>query len=134
SNLVSWARDVYKRQDLKGEPFMVTFWTTWSPESVDQIKILDDYINDSSLDQKNSKIRMLLVNNQENQKVVSNFVKRGGYDVEVLLDESGEAGNNYGIKTLPTTFFVGSDGSIKEIFVGTMNRSMLVDKIENLLK
>ena len=61
-------------------------------------------------------------------------MKRGAYNVSIGLDLSGDVSNQYNIKSLPTTYFIGKDGVVKEIYTGVLSESMIVDKVENLLK
>lgn len=119
--------------DLSDNANVITFWSTWNSTSVDQIKILDDYLAKNSSSNKKLPINIIAINSQETQNVVSNFIRRGGYEMKVLIDENGEVSNSYGIQTLPMTFFIDNKGVVSEIFVGTLSESMLVDKIEKIL-
>ncbi|MEK7555900.1 MAG: TlpA disulfide reductase family protein [Patescibacteria group bacterium] len=123
-----------RRADLLGNPVILTFWSTWSSGSVDQIKIFDDYLAGNPPSDGVRSARIIAIDSQENQSVVANFMRRGGYDVEVLSDPTGETSGNYGVQTLPTTFFIDRDGIILEIFVGTLSERMLVDKMEKILR
>ena len=118
-------------QDTKNEPLVLTFWSTWNTESVDQIEIIDNYLSKQKTE---SQVRILSIDSQEAKSTALNVIRRGGYKLEVLSDESGEVSNNFGVKTLPTTFFIDKDGKIVEIFVGTMSETELVDKIENIIR
>jgi len=119
-----------KLSDFLESPLILVFWTTWNLISADQIKILDDYLikNDEDL------FKIITINNQEDRSTVSSFIERGGYKIRVLLDQNGQVGESYNIKTLPITYFLDKDGIIKDIFIGALSEKMLVDKIEKILK
>jgi peroxiredoxin len=53
----------------------------------------------------------------------------------VLSDRNGKVGEKYGVKFLPTTFFIGSDGRVKEVVFGEIkNEKELREKAEKLSK
>jgi len=116
--------------DFLGEPTILTFWTSWNQTSADQIKIFDEFLA------KDSKmlITVVTINNQEDMGVVSNFMRRGGYKVSVLLDESGAVGEKYNLKTLPVTYFIDKDGIVRDIFSGSLSEEMLLERIEILFR
>jgi peroxiredoxin len=113
-------------------PSMIVFWSTWNAESADQIKILDDYLLNSKID--NSIFKVVAIDSMEDSSIVKSFMKRGGYSVPTALDTTGYISNFYNVKSLPTTFFVDREGIIKEIYTGVLSEGMIVDKVENLLK
>ncbi|NVN97412.1 TlpA family protein disulfide reductase [Candidatus Nomurabacteria bacterium] len=114
------------------KPFIIVFWATWNIESANQLKIIDDYILSNKKEDK--LIPIISINSQEEESLVRSFVKRGDYKVPVGLDINGNVGENFSIRSLPVAFFVDRDGIIREIYAGVLNKSMLVDKLEQLLK
>ena len=131
-DLLSLTGTRVRLSDLSGSGSVITFWSTWNSESVDQIKILDDYLA-KDISNKQLPINMITINSQEEPNVVNNFIHRGGYNLKVLVDPNGATSNNYDIQTLPTTFFLNKNGDVLEIFVGTLSETMLVDKIEKII-
>lgn len=133
-NLSSLSGEKVNKTDVLGYPNVIMFWSTWNSSSVDQIKIIDDYFNSMSSSKKSKLPRFLAINSQESKPLVENLMRRGGYDIEVLLDTTGEISNSYGIRTLPTTFFIDSDGKLVEKFVGNMNTQEFINKMENIIR
>jgi len=121
-----------KLSQYTNKPLVLTFWSTWSSDASNQIRIIDDYIyTDGSA--KNL-ISFVAISSQEEIGVVKSFIKRGGYVVPIAIDSSGIVSEEYNIKSLPTTFFIDKNGIIKEVYVGILNEEMLVDKVDNILK
>ena len=120
---------------LLGKPFILTFWTTWNILSADQIKIFDDYL--VAREKENNGIEALFdivtINSQEDKSIVSNFMRRGGYQVKVLLDEDGSAGEAYHARNLPVTYFLDADGIIRDVSLGILSEEMLLQKIEKII-
>ena len=122
--------NINKISDFYGAPLILTFWTTWNQSSADQIKILDDY---SSRDTRNL-FKIVAINIQEDKSVVANFVKRGGYKVKILLDESGAIGELYNAHNLPAAYFIDKDGVLRDVYIGILSEQMLVEKAEKVIK
>ncbi len=119
---------------LSGDGIILIFWSTWNAQSVDQIKIVDDYIGLHNREMQDSHVHIIAINSQERRGVVANFMRRGGYNVETLLDENGETSGAYGVQTLPTTFFINQSGTLVDSVVGTMSDRTLGDKMEQVLR
>lgn len=128
--LLNLESETVKLSDFLVDPVVVTFWTSWNLMSADQIQIFDQYLseNDESL------FKIVAINNQEDKSIVSNFIKRGKYEVRVLLDETGEVGELYNVRTLPLTYFIDKEGIVRDVFSGVLSKEMLVEKIEKLIR
>jgi len=111
--------------DFLGKPLVVLFWVTWNPLAVDQMKIFDDYLasHDEEL------FAIVSINNLEDKSTVTNFMRRGEYQVRVLLDENGMIGEQYQIRNLPATYFIDQDGIVRDIFIGVLSEEMLMQKV-----
>jgi peroxiredoxin len=118
--------------DFLNQPLILVFWATWNQSSADQIKILDDYISNKS--NQSSLVKIVAIDSLEDPSLVKSFIKRGSYNVPISLDVTGDVSNKYNIKSLPTTYFIDKDGIIRDIHTGILSESMIVDKVENILK
>lgn len=116
-----------KVSDFLGKPAVITFWTTWNSLSVGQLRILSEIKGPDPL------FYAIAINSQEDRSIVSNFIERGGYEIEVLLDENGSVGELYKVKTLPITYFLDKDGNVDYIYVGLLDAESIVDKVGEIL-
>ncbi len=57
-------------------------------------------------------LAVLGVDLQEGKAEVQGFVREHKLTFPILLDRSGSAGGQYGVRSIPTTFVVGPDGKI----------------------
>jgi len=114
--------------DYLGSPLIVTFWSSWNPHATDQIKILDDYITG----EPSKEFQVVTINSQEDESIVSNFIRRGGYSVTVLIDDTGSVSELYNARNLPATYFLDEDGIIKDIIIGTFDENTLIDNTTRL--
>ena len=115
-----------KSSDFLGTPAVLTFWTTWNVAAADQVKIFDDYLRKDSRNLFN----VIAISSQEDRSVVANFISRGGYEIKVLLDESGAITETYQAWNLPTTYFLDERGILREVFIGILSEKQLVEKAE----
>lgn len=115
--------------DFFGQPVVLTFWTSWNSMAVDQINIYDRFLSSND-----PLFTIITVNNQETRNVVSQFMRRGAYQVTVFLDESGAVGELYEIRNLPTTYFLDADGIIQDVFVGILSEKLLLDKVQTIIR
>ena len=116
--------------DFLGKPFILTFWTTWNSMSADQIKIFDEYLSQN----EKGIFEIVSINNQEDKSIVLNFIERGGYEVPVLLDETGKVGELYKVRTLPITYFLDKNGMVQDVFAGALSQEMLVEKVQKIIR
>ena len=118
--------------DFAGMPLVVVFWSTWNADASDQIHILDQFLSSGSADSK--LVKVIAIDSQEDRSVVASFMRRGGYQVPVLVDAQGAVSDAYGIKSLPTAYFIGRDGVIRDVHAGVLSGKSLVDNVESLIQ
>lgn len=122
--------DFVSLSDFSGNPIVITFWTSWNPISADQIRLFDEYLSQN----KEAVFNLTSINSQEDKTVVSNFIRRGGYRVPVLLDQTGEVGELYGARILPLTYFIDKESVIQDVFLGVLDKKMLDERVGKMLK
>jgi DsbE subfamily thiol:disulfide oxidoreductase len=114
--------------EMKGEPVMLNFWATWCPPCREEMPEMQKFF-----DEYQDEINVIAVNyNEENDKVMD-YLNEYGYTFPSPLDPDAEVGNEYGVLTLPTTYFINSDGVIQEPrHVGPMDYEFMEDMLETL--
>ena len=122
-----------KLSDFDSTPLIIFFWSTWDANSSNQVKIFNDYLANEALS-KRSIVKIVGINSQEDMSIASSFMRRGGYSVPVAVDSSGAITENYGVKGLPTIFFVDRHGIIRQVWGGVLSLRDIVDKVEVILK
>lgn len=132
-NLLNVSGDRVKLSEFNGAPLIVFFWSTWDSSSSDQVKIFDDYLS-TELAQGRSLVKVLGINSQEDESIPASFVGRGGYKVPIVVDSSGAITESYGVKGLPTIFFIDKNGVIRDVWVGVLSVRQIVDKVEQIIR
>lgn len=101
---------------------LVVLLATWHPFGQDALKILE------TLHKKQRSWVLIPIAVQEEKKTVSDFLKRGGYNLSVYLDISGEVGEKYQVTALPSFYFIDKKGVFNEVYVGPLSREEILEK------
>lgn len=95
-------------KDYRGRLIFLNFWATWCgpcrAEMPSMQRLWEEF--------KEEDFVILAINIQEESKLVSSFMNERGLSFPVLLDEKGKVARTYGIRGIPTTFFLNPEGEI----------------------
>ncbi|MGH2592125.1 MAG: TlpA disulfide reductase family protein, partial [Anaerolineae bacterium] len=118
--------------ELRGQAVLINLWASWCPPCRAEMPALDavyrQYRNDGFV--------VLAVNTtyQDSEADARTFAQNLGLTFPILLDRDGATSRRYLLQALPTTYFVGRDGSIRDIVIGgPMSEALIASKVEGLL-
>lgn len=95
--------------DYKGKVVLVNFWASWCPPCIyemPELQRLNKYFADRQFE-------VITINVGEKKYKVRKFSKLINLELPVLLDTSSETFDDWGVKTLPTSFLIDSTGQIR---------------------
>ena len=69
----------------------------------------------------NDSFEILGIDLRESRKAVQGFVDEFGFTFPVLLDSTGHAGSQYGVRSIPTTYLIDAEGRAIGFLVGSRN-------------
>lgn len=111
-----------------GQPVVLNFWASWcAPCRVE----MPHFQNASR--KFNGRAAILGVNQGESAAIVTNFGNEFGITYPLLVDEENEVNRLYTVNSLPTTVFIGADGVVREVLIGTISQAVLEERIETLI-
>jgi thiol-disulfide isomerase/thioredoxin len=121
----------FRLADQIGKPVVVNFWATWCLPCRAELPALEEVY-------RNNRAQGLVVvgvDVAESPDEVAQFVTKVGLTFPIALDASGEATELYRIQGMPTTFFVGRDGLIKDMVIGgPLTQAAIESRVAELMK
>ena len=109
----------------RGTPLILTFVSSWSPSSLEQI-LVDEKTKNSGLGQ------IYLVDIQESMSKISIFQKRGEYSLDFIVDPDGFLVEPYNVNFLPMHFVLDRKGVVKKVINGVLNKEELETILLNI--
>jgi thiol-disulfide isomerase/thioredoxin len=112
--------------DFRGKKVLLNFWATWCPPCREEMPEMEKFHKDN----KNNQVVILGVNLTTSEGSVSdveNYINQEGITFKILLDQEGQVGNIYRPISIPTTYFIDSDGVIRNKYTGPMSYEMMQD-------
>ena len=115
--------------DFRGQPAVLNFWASWCPPCRAELP----HFQAASL-KYNGQATILGIDQGEPPSVLADFGAAMGVTYPLLLDENSAINRLYGVVALPTTVFVNADGVIQDVYTGIINRAVLEERVERLLR
>ena len=129
-NLVDLKGKAVSLADFQGKPLLINFWTTWCSPCRREMPYLQEVYEEWS----DKGLSMLVINLRESPSTVKEFLSTNGLFLPILLDSTGRVSDNYGIISIPTTFFIDGDGIIRQKAVGTFpSLEAIVEKLHSIM-
>jgi len=125
--------ETIKLSELRGQAVLVNLWATWCPPCREEMQSIEKVHNEY----KDQGFVVLAVNMtyQDNPQKIAPFLNERGLTFPVLLDETGNMADDYQLRSLPSSFFIGRDGVINEVVIGgPMAEALLRTRVENILR
>jgi hypothetical protein len=110
---------------LLGKPTVVTFLTSWEPQSSWQLLALDKFKNE------NEGVNVVPILIQESRTKTEIFRKIGNYKLSIVADADGKMVNIFNLEMLPAHIFVDRKGIIKDINNDFLDKNNLLKRILN---
>lgn len=119
--------------DHRGRVVILNLWTSWCGPCRAEMPALQRVYAAN----RDRGLEVLAVNStiQDAESDVAAFVHDLGLTFPVLLDRDGAVSRRYLLRALPTTFFIGRDGTIRSVVVsGPMSEALIQSKVDSLLQ
>lgn len=118
--------EVVQLSDYKGKKVFLNFWATWCPPCRDEMPEMERF------QQKyGEEVAVLAVNGTGSETSIDevrSYIDKGGYSFPILLDKDLELHQTYQTISIPTTYFIGTDGVIQESRkVGPMTYEFMIE-------
>ncbi len=114
----------------KGKGLVLGFFASWCLQCRNELPLLNSLVGE--LNAKG--IRVAMIGVREDFATIEALLKELKVDKPVILsDPTGKTSERYQVRFLPVTFFIGSDGLVKDIIFGEIqDASELRKSVEKL--
>ncbi|MCD6599371.1 MAG: TlpA family protein disulfide reductase [Dehalococcoidia bacterium] len=116
--------------DFRGNPVMLNFWAIWCGPCVHEMPDIQSMYEEQSV----KGLVLLAVNMGSTSSQVNEFLQNHDLFLPVLLDINREVAQAYGIRAIPTTFFIDEEGIIQVVKVGAFpNKEAIENDLDKIM-
>jgi thiol-disulfide isomerase/thioredoxin len=113
-----------------GSVVLVNNWATWCPPCKAEMPMLVEYHNEHKADG----FSIIAVDAGESAEVVSGFANSYGMNFPVWLDPDGEALKAFRNGTLPNSYVIDRNGTVRYAWTGEISKAMLEKYVTPLIE
>ncbi len=113
--------------DLRGMPVVLNFWATWCAPCRTELPELQ-----AAGRRLAGQVAIVGVDQGEPVEDVRALASQIGLTFPIPLDDQGQVGRLYGVRGLPTTFFVDRGGIIRQIQIGPVTEATLAQLLKTV--
>ncbi len=126
------AGETIQLSELRGQPVLINIWASWCPPCRTEMPAMQRVYRD--FQEQGFVILAVNATQQDTLAKAADFVADKHLAFPILLDTDGIVSHSYQISSLPTSFFVGRDGIIREVVIGGMSETLIRTRVENLFE
>ena len=116
--------------DFRGKPVLINFWATWCKPCVHEMPYIQQVYEEWS----EKGLVVLAINLGESPFTVKQFLQTYNLTLPVLIDIQGNSAHQYNIMSIPTSFFIDSDGIIRQKIIGAFpNKGAIEQHLTNIM-
>lgn len=113
---------------LKGKKVFLNFWATWCPPCKSEMPEIEKLYEET----KDSNLIIVAVEIGEPLNTVKPFIDSNKYKFKVLLDSDNSVADKYKINSIPTSYFIDTEGNIISEHLGAMTIDQMKEYIKNI--
>ncbi|GGA62211.1 TlpA family protein disulfide reductase [Ornithinibacillus halotolerans] len=120
--------ETVKLSDLKGKKVLINFWASWCGPCKKEMPEIEQLYKEHG-----DEIAILAINatdSERNEEVVLDYIQENNYTFPVALDRDMSVTDEmYKVISIPTSYFIDTEGKINTRFIGPMTYDFMMDTI-----
>ncbi len=116
----------------------MNFWATWCPPCRAELPDIQKIYEEYSTEGEEALIVLGVagpgMGEEKSQEEIAAFLEENGYTYPVLMDETWELFQEYGIYAFPTTFMINREGNVFGYASGQLSYDILKDIIKQTME
>ncbi len=122
--------NVYSSDRFAGKPTVINFFATWCPPCREEIPGFVEVFNRH----KGKGFELIGISlDKDSKENLPGFIQQNRIGYKILFGDLATARAYGGVSSIPTTFFVGKDGKIKNVHVGYLDKDTFEREVQKLL-
>ncbi|NOX62302.1 MAG: TlpA family protein disulfide reductase [Chloroflexi bacterium] len=122
--------DLLALSDFRGQAVFINFWGTYCPPCVKEMPILQALYEEYA----DRGLMVLGVNVEEEPEKVRAWTQEHGVTFPIVISDDGTVNPIFGLRAMPTTWFVDANGILRGRIDGEMNAATARGVAEKLLR
>ena len=122
--------NVYSSDRFAGKPTVINFFATWCPPCREEIPGFVEVYNRHR--EKGFELIGISLD-KDTRENLPGFIMNNRIEYRILFGDLATTRAYGGVSSIPTTFFVGKDGQIKNVHVGYIDRDTFDREVRKLL-
>ena len=115
--------------DYYGKPIVINFWASWCGPCKGEMPDFNEVYKELG-----EEVEFLMINmtdgNQETLEKAKSYIDEEKFEFPVLYDTEINAANSYAVQSIPTTYFIDSEGYIVARAVGAIDKETIKEGID----
>lgn len=112
---------------LRGQPVVLNFWATWCPPCKAELPELQ-----AGSERLAGQVAIVGLNQGEAGAQVKAFAAENGLTFPIPLDAGMDVSRTYGVRSLPTTFFIDRTGVIRYVQIGALTEATFAQHLRQV--
>lgn len=131
--LDAWGGGQVSLSELRGKAVLINLWASWCPPCRAEMPAIERVYQ--MYQDQGFVVLGVNTTNQDREADAVRFVQEFNLTFPILFDRSGSVSARYGLRALPTTFFVDRKGVIQEVVIGgPMSETSIQTRVKSLLE
>lgn len=121
----------FKLTDYKNKIVILNFWATWCPPCKAEMPDMQEFYENHK-DEGVEVIAVNLTSAEKSKEDVQKFIDEYNIQFTIPLDQTGAAGQQYEIYSIPSSFIIDRNGTIRQRVIGPMSYEWMVSEVKEL--